>query len=491
MKININNKSVLFLGIGSIGACCINYFEDFFDHNNYNRITLIDSKQSVTLVPCVKNFLEKGAHFLCIDVNRENFNDLLTNQLKFSEGDIVIDLTTQTKSLYLLKCCIIIGVHYFNAALSEDFVQPLSNTAIQHSYIMGLNSQFNIKSTCVVETGMNPGLISSFAKKGVRSIVKKFLVEHKSQSNNSQYKLLSKAFVKKDFKLMAKIIGLRLIVCSENDTQVATNLPNVLFCNTWSNIGLIEEHLEPFQIGIGTHEDLIPFENDDLMQFVLPNVFVAEEIIGGTIKIASIFVDSLDNESKPVFSRGHGRCISHGECISLSRYFAGYDYSPTTYFSYKINPASDKVLEISTESKLQYLMQDPNLITMNQTHQVTGYDNVGALLIYEDQFDQNKIKSWWSGTIFDVKYAQDVLNDDYFLPTAIQVMAGVFCAVSFAIENPGKKIAFYEDLDEKYILKKAQKYLGVIYNGPTDLNIGIKLTDLVLNKTGETKFNHV
>lgn len=490
MKININGRSILFMGIGSVGSCCVNYVGEFFEGFEYKNITLIDKNPNVKLIKCVKQFLEKGANFMNIELSRENFSELLKNDLKFKEGDIVIDLTTQTKSISFLKYCISVGIHYFNSALSEDYIQPLSNTYIQHMYVKGLNSQYKIKATCVVETGMNPGLISSFAKKGVRSITKKVLTKYQStQENTPTYKNLLKGFTNGDYPLMAKTIGLRLLICSEKDTQVASNPPSVPFYNTWSNIGLIEENLEPFQVGFGTHDDSIPFANHDAMMFVLPNLFVAENVVGGNTKIAAIYVDSLDKNGKPVFEFGYGRCISHGENVSLVRYFSGYDYSPTTYFSYKVNPVSDDVLERNNEAVLFSIMTNPNLVTMNQTHNVTGYDNVGALLVYEDQFDQNKIKSWWCGTILSVDYVKKELKDNYFLPTSIQVMAGVFSSVSYALENPNKGILFCEELDDKYILEKTKKYLGVVYNGKTELAMKIKLNDLVLNKTGLTPIN--
>lgn len=477
------------MGIGSVGSCCVNYLKEFFEGFEYKNITLLDKSNNPKMIQCVKDFISNGANFLNVEINRDNFKKILFEDLKFKEGDILIDLTTQTKSLYFLQCCVLHGVHYFNSALNEDYIQPLSNTHIQHTYIQSLNTQFKIKSTCVIETGMNPGLISSFAKKGVRSIVKKILTKYQETMKESHlYTNLLKGFIDKDYPLMAKTIGLKMIICSEKDTQIAKNPPDVPFCNTWSNIGLIEEHLEPFQIGLGTHENIIPFTNHDMMMFLTPNLFLAENVVGGNTKIKSIYVDSMQDK-KPVFECGYGRCISHGETLSLARYFSGYGYSPTTYFSYKINPVSDEILEKNNELTLSSIMTNPNLVTLNQTHSVNGYDNVGALLVYEDQFDSQKIKTWWSGTILNVDYVKNELNDNYFLPTSIQVMAGIFSAMSYAIENKNKGILFCEELDDKYILEKAKKYLGVIYNGPTDLTMETKLNDIVLNKTGSTSID--
>lgn len=486
-KINISGKSILFLGIGSIGSCCINYFNDFFIGFEHQCVTLVDMNVKVKDIECVKKFLENGANFIELEINRLNFIDLLDNICKLKEGDIIIDLTTQTKSLHFLKCSIERNIHYFNSALNEDYIQPISGTSIQHMYVTTLNSQYTVKATCIIETGMNPGLVSSFAKKGVRSITKKLLSNNKFK-NNIQYKSLSDAYIKKNYALMAKYIGLKIIACSENDTQIPAIKPNSPFFNTWSNIGLIEEYLEPLEVGLGNHEISIPFENNDEMMLITPNLFIAEHITSGTIKIGSVFVDSLDENKKPVFSYGYGRCIRHGECVSMSRYFSTGGYSPSVYFSYKLNPFAESIFENTSIKNLFALMTTPNLEILTQVYQVDGYDNVGALLVYEDPID-SIVKTWWSGSIFNVNQVKTNLNDNYFLPTQIQVMAGVFSAVSYAIENPNNGILFCEELDEKYILNKVGKYLGTIYNGKTNIDMKINYEDLILNKTGNTDKN--
>jgi len=64
---------------------------------------------------------------------------------------------------------------------------------------------------------------------------------------------------KKEYAKIARHLGVEIIHCSEIDTQVAKNVLNdSTFVNTWSCIGLLEEGIEPAQLGWGTHETKIP-----------------------------------------------------------------------------------------------------------------------------------------------------------------------------------------------------------------------------------------
>jgi homospermidine synthase len=504
-KNNTSSRNIIFFGIGAVGSCCVNYFSDFFNSFEFKDIVMVDKNNNVTNVPCVSKAIKKGAKFILLEITRDNLCDTLDTMIRVKAGDILIDLTTQTKASYFLQCCINRKMHYTNSALNEDF-GLVSSTFSQHMHILELNKLNNNCLTCVVETGMNPGLISTFAKKGIKHIVKKCISEHINNIHDSHnlkktniYNDLVKAFQENDYALMGKILGLKMIICSENDTQIAQNPPNVPFYNTWSAVGLIEEYLEPLEISVGTHEKSIPFENNDALTFVSPTILTSSHIISGNTLIESVYVDEIVGKEIK-FSTGYGRCINHGECISLSRFFTGHSYAPTVYFSYKINPATDKVLNTTSNKDLNDMLKPAHtLVTLDQTHDVNGYDNVGALLVFDnnpftntDTSDNSNIFCWWCGSIMSNEYVQNELHDNYFLPTTIQVIAGVLSSLSYALENPNEGILFCEALDDKFIINKTKKYLGVLYNGPTNIQMSsVYLNEVIHNscKTGSTSLH--
>jgi homospermidine synthase len=491
---NKTNVNIIFFGIGAVGSCCVNYFSDFFDLFEFKDIIMVDKNSAVTDVPCIAKAIGKGARFILLEITRDNLSYTLDTIIGVKEGDILIDLTTQTKAMYFLSCCVIRKMHYINSALNEDFGQ-VQSTFSQHMYVLQLNKMNNGCTTCVVETGMNPGLISTFAKRGIKHIVKKYISEHINDSKKTNvYNDLAKAFKQNDYPLMGKTLGLRMIICSENDTQVAQNPPNVPFYNTWSVVGLIEEYLEPFEISVGTHEKSVPFENNDALAFVSPTILTSSHLVSGNTLIESVYVDEIVGKEIK-FSKGYGRCINHGECISLSRFFSGYSYAPTVYFSYKISPATDKFLSITSNKDLEAMLNSTNtLVTLDQTYVVNGYDNIGALLVFDNNpfTDDKNIFCWWSGTIMNNEYVRNELHDNYFLPTTIQVIAGVLSSLSYALENPNQGILFCEELNYKYIIKKTKKYLGVLYNGPTKIQMSsVYLNDVISDKcrTGLTSLH--
>ena len=493
-KTHINNngniRNIVFFGIGAVGSCCVCYFNKFFDSFKFSQFKMIDKNEDTQNVECVKKIISKGASFLKYEIKRDNVKDLIDNILSLKKGDIIIDLTTITKSILIIKLCVERQIHYFNSALNEDFANPMSSIHIEQMHALAYNDMMKHKATSVIETGMNPGLISVFTKRGLRKVVKLYISQFiNDDSKKATINLLTDAFSNNDYALMAKTLQLRIIICSENDTQKSKAPPtSTKFCNTWSSVGLIEEYLEPLEIGIGSHETVLPFKNTDKTTFVTPNLLYADDVISGELQIESIFASTIDGE-KVNFFKDTGGCVRHGECMSMARFFSGHSYSPTIYFSYRINQFSKSLLENTSNDELDELTFE-TLDTFNQTHKMSGYDNIGAVLVFEknpfnDDDDTNWC--WWSGSVMNVNYVKTELNDDYFLPTTIQVMAGILSAVSFALENPTKGIIFPEDLDDKFIIKKINKYMGKVYNGKTNLELsGVYLKDVVKGENHNT-----
>ena len=114
---------------------------------------------------------------------------------------------------------------------------------------------------------MNPGLISSFVLKGIDDIALYF-IKNNYFDNCTDDELVELYGLKcvDRYRLLAKKLGIRVIHCSEIDTQVVTSntLVKDKFYNTWSCVGLIDESYEEIELAVGTHDEEIPLPQQDI-----------------------------------------------------------------------------------------------------------------------------------------------------------------------------------------------------------------------------------
>jgi homospermidine synthase len=96
-------------------------------------------------------------------------------------------------------------------------------------------------SSAVVDHGANPGLISHFVKQAIVDIAEKAVKENKYDPDTAKQIAQLLAATKNEgqrkisFARLAMILGIKVIHCSERDTQIA-NRPREIgeFVNTWS-----------------------------------------------------------------------------------------------------------------------------------------------------------------------------------------------------------------------------------------------------------------
>ena len=110
--------------------------------------------------------------------------------------------------------------------------------------------------TAVLEHGANPGLISHLTKQGLSTLARSCW-QTASQPAGEPRK--SANFAERDFNLLAMKLGVKVIHCSERDTQI-TDRPKQVdeFVNTWSIEGFREEGTTTAEMGWGTHEKELP-----------------------------------------------------------------------------------------------------------------------------------------------------------------------------------------------------------------------------------------
>jgi homospermidine synthase len=493
------DQKIVFFGCGSVAKCCIHYLNHFIKCK-MSQVTIIDKNKTTKIFPSVKQAIKKGAHFIHLTIDRNNLVWLLDTKLKLSKYDLVIDLTTNTSTYNILKECRMRSLLYINTSIEDDENNLTEeNTCPTNSgiFLQHLNLQAIAEKTkdynnvtSLIEFGMNPGLISVFVKQGIMNLSKMVIDAGKAD------KKMIKAYNEKNHKALAESLDIQVIHCSEIDTQLPQKIDNNKFINTWSCVGLITEGVEPAEIQMGTHENKIPFAKSSVSQ-ILPQLLITKQA-GKDIKFQSIAPLMINNDNSVQFTKFTGRCIHHGEGISLNRYLGSFKYAPTMHYVYQLNPHTENLLDNLSKREMISITKDDNKWKVLNVYEdkISGYDNVGALFMMKKNpiTGSNKPFYFWTGSICDTKYTKNVLKDTYFGPTVIQVMAGVLSGAKWILKNKNRGLCFGEDINDNYIIKHSKKYLGRYYSGPVTDNIaldGHTLDKLITKKSGTVKIDEL
>lgn len=489
MKVNSDqmakkSRKYVILGCGSVGKCVLHYLPRFLKGTLYKDVYVVDKLSEPRNFPAVANCVQQGAHYIHLELTVETLEKLFKDTL--TAGDVVIDLTTRTDCYEFFRLTRKYALHYINTSI-EEIYEPESGTCncpidgsiwYQHAQLLDIaerTKRFN-PPTSIMEFGMNPGLISVFVKEGIIQLAEYVLKNSTVLSIDAQSALRA-TMKKKDYAGIGKLLKIRTIHCSEIDTQLPrTPNPPGRFANTWSCLGMIDEAYENPEINVGDHEKSIPIPERDMVT-VVDNLVVVTSKPSLDLRFYSYVPKSVDKKSGKVhFTEITGAAIHHGEMISLNRYFAAEDFSPTMNYVYcPCNEARKGFTNMSKTDifKASVTKGGTHVMTVYEDH-LEGYDNVGACLLLESDpiTGKNEPYGFWIGSILDHEYTTTKLNDPYFGPTTIQVTCGILSAVDYMITHPKRGMLFSEDVPTKFILDRARTYLGYLYAGPV---IGCKI----------------
>jgi len=444
------DKKVLMLGYGAVAQCTLPILLKHIAVPPQNITVLDFEDRHEALAP----WLAQGVRFVRKRVAPSNLAATLAKQL--GPGDFLIDLAWNIDCCELLQWCHDHGVLYVNTSVEvwDPYAgarnkPPTEKTLYwRHLNIRRLAAQWPEKGpTAVLEHGANPGLISHWTKQGLTDIAKRLIADNKATGaarEEAQQHLASG-----EFNLLAMKLGVKVIHCSERDTQI-TDRPKEVdeFVNTWSIEGFREEGITTAEMGWGTHEKTLPALAYQHPEGPRNQICLAR--MGMNTWVRSWVPDH------PIV----GMVVRHGEAFTISDYLTVWQdgkavYRPTVHYAYC--PCDCAIASLHELRGRDYALQ-PRLRIM--TDEITsGEDTLGALLM------GHAYNSWWTGSILGIEEARRLVPRQN--ATTMQVAIAVVAAAQWAIRNPQRGICVPDDLPHDFILKIARPYLGKNYSRPS------------------------
>jgi homospermidine synthase len=450
--VRFKNK-VLIIGYGSVGRCALPLLFKHVDipHRNVTVIDFIDKNSELS--PWTK----KGVKYFQEKITPVNIARTLSKHL--SGGGLLIDLSWNIESISMLSWCHDNKVLYVNTSVEEwdPYANIEKKTPFEKSLyykqmeIWRLISRWTSDQrsvTAVLDHGANPGLISHFTKKGIVDIASRAI---KDKAVLRKDKKILERFLKEDkFPELSMKLGIKVIHCSERDTQI-TDRPKQVdeFVGTWSIEGLREEATSPAEIGWGTHENELP----ELAN--VPEIGPRNQIF-----LSRMGMNTWVRSWVP-YSEIVGMIIRHAEAFTISDRLTVWRkgravYRPTVHYAYM---PSNETLSSLYELRCRNYELQPKIRIMNDEI-ISGSDTLGALIM------GHRYNSWWTGSVLSIGESRRMVPHQN--ATTLQVAIGVVSGVMWAIENPDQGVLEPDELPYEYILKIAKPYLGKFISEPAD-----------------------
>jgi homospermidine synthase len=444
-------KRVLFLGYGAVAQCALPVLVKHF-RVPLENITVLDFEDRREQL---KPWTAKGVRFVQQRITPENLGSELAKYV--SAGDLLIDLAWNIDCCEIVQWCHDKGVLYVNT--SVEIWDPYTGAAEKHPTERTLYwRHMNIRRmtagwrepgpTAVLEHGANPGLISHWTKRGLLDIAKRLLDDRKvTGADADEIRQLADGQV---FNRLAMKLGVKVIHCSERDTQT-TGKPKQVdeFVNTWCIEGFREEGITTAEMGWGTHEKELPL-----------GAYRHRDGPGNQICLARMGINTWVVSWVPHYCI-RGMIIRHGEAFTISDHLTVWQdgrpiYRPTVHYAYC--PCDAAIVSLEELRGRDYDLQ-PNLRIMRDEI-IGGADILGALLM------GHAYNSWWTGSVLSIEESRRLVPHQN--ATTLQVAVSAVAAAMWMVENPNRGVCVPDDLPHEYVLDIARPYLGESVSIPSD-----------------------
>jgi len=435
---------VLLVGFGAVARCTLPILVNHLSIDP-KRITTMDFEPDAA---ALKPWIEQGMTFVKDRVTPENLGSLLGKYL--STGDMLIDLAWNIDCCEIVQWCHDQGVLYVNTSVElwdpyagADNKHPTERTLYwRHMNLRRMISRWSQPgATAVLEHGANPGLISHFTKQALLDIAGRALAEKKF--SGPQAEKVSHHARAREFNHLARQLGVKVIHCSERDTQI-TDQPKQVneFVNTWSVEGFREEGTTTAEMGWGTHEKELP-----------PLAYEHPNGPRNQICLARMGINTLVSSWVPPDHKIVGMVVRHGEAFTISDKLTVWEdgkaiYRPTVHYAYC--PCDSAIASLHELRGYDYQLQSKIRIMTDEIN--SGADILGALVM------GHPYNSWWCGTDLDIEESRRLVPHQN--ATTMQVAISVVAACMWMVENPRRGVCVPDDLPHDYVLEISKPYLG-------------------------------
>lgn len=442
-------RKILFVGYGAVAQCALPILLKHIK-TPLKNITVIDFENQSKLL---KKWTDKGLKFVRDRVTPENMGRLLGKHV--GTGDVIIDLAWNIDCCEILQWCRDRGVLYINTSVEvwDPYAtgrHPTERTLYwRHMNIRRMISQWNgLGPTAVLEHGANPGLISHWTSQGLVDIAHKVLSDKKAKGKDADE--IKQYVQSRSFNRLAMKLGVKVIHCSERDTQI-TDKPKEVdeFVNTWSIEGFREEGTTTAEMGWGTHEKERPqfaYEHSDGPK--------------NQICLARMGINTWVKSWVPNYHIV-GMVVRHGEAFTISDHLTVWEngkaiYRPTVHYAYC---PCDTAINSLNEMRGNHYQLQSKLRIMND--EITGgADILGAFIM------GHAYQAWWTGSDLSIEESRRLVPHQN--ATTMQVAISVVAATLWMIENPNRGVCVPDDLPYDTILNISNPYLGKFISTPAD-----------------------
>jgi homospermidine synthase len=445
-------NKVLLVGFGAVARCTLPILVKHLNIDPKN-ITILDFEPDKA---ALKPWIEQGMTFVEDRVTPENLGSLLGRYLP--PGGLLIDLAWNIDCCEILQWCHDHGILYVNTSVEvwdpyagAENKYPTERTLYwRHMNLRRMIAAWSEPGpTAVIEHGANPGLISHFTKHALLQIADRALAEKVFPEPQAE-KIAQHAKVR-EFNHLAHQLGVKVIHCSERDTQI-TNQPKEVneFVNTWSVEGFREEGTTTAELGWGTHEKELP-------------AFAYEHADGpkSQICLARMGMNTFVASWVPPDHNIVGMIVRHGEAFTITEKLTVWEngkaiYRPTAHYAYC--PSDCAIVSLHELRGRDYELQPRIRIMTDEI--IKGADILGALVM------GHPYNSWWCGTDLDIEESRRLVPHQN--ATTMQVAISVVAACMWMVENPSRGLCVPDDLPHDYVLDISKPYLGKFVSVASD-----------------------